>query len=320
MELHRWSKAFQTLKGVDMLVMTGTGMLGDVGIAPFGLHYDILKWSIIAKLRRCKLLFVSVGVGPIHHPLSRWLVKAALAFADYRSYRDSFSKEYLESFHFDTKRDSICPDLAFSLPKTMIPSSQGHNGHAAVIGVGIITYSQRRANLGNDESGYHNYLAKLSTFVTWLIEHQYTVRLLIGDAMYDHRARQDLRSLLEVSGINYGARKIIDEPACSVDEVLSQLANTDLVVASRFHNVLLALWLNKPVVAISFHEKVDSLMSGVGLSEFCQDIEHIDTQKLIDQFLALEQNAESLRSQIKQKAEAYQVALDKQYDRIFRDI
>jgi hypothetical protein len=36
--------------------------------------------------------------------------------------------------------------------------------------------------------------------------------------------------------------------------------------------------------------------------------------------MALEQNAENLKSHIKQKAEAYQVALDEQYDRIFRDI
>ena len=319
-EVHRWSRAFRTLKGVDMLVMTGTGMLGDVGIPPFGLHYDILKWSIIAKLRRCKLLFVSVGVGPISRRLSKRFVMAALALADYRSYRDGFSKEYLEGLHFDTKGDRVCPDLAFSLPKTMIPSSQSHDGHATVIGVGIITYSQRRANLGNDESAYCNYIEKLSSFVTWLLEQQYTVRLLIGDAVYDHRARQDLRSVLEVAGIDYAQAKIIDEPASSVAEVLSQVASTDLVVASRFHNVLLALWLNKPVVAISFHEKVDSLMSGVGLSEFCQDIEHIDTNKLVAQFIALQQNAENLKSQIEQKAEAYQVALDEQYEQILGDI
>ncbi len=319
-ELRRWFRAFWTLKGVDMLVMTGTGMLGDVGISPFGLHYDILKWSIIAKLRRCKLLFVSVGVGPLSKPLSKLFVKTALALADYRSYRDDFSKEYLESLHFDTKGDNVCPDLAFSLPKTMIPSSQCHDGHATVIGVGIITYSQRRANLGNDESAYRNYIEKLSAFVTWLLEQRYTVRLLIGDAVYDHRARQDLRSVLEVAGIDYAQGKIIDEPASSVAEVLSQVASTDLVVASRFHNVLLALWLNKPVVAISFHEKVDSLMSGVGLSEFCQDIEHIDTNKLIAQFIALQQNAENLKSQIEQKGEAYQVALDEQYEHIFGDI
>ena len=320
LELRRWSRAFRTLKRVDMLVMTGTGMLGDVGISPFGLHYDILKWSIIAKLRRCKLLFVSVGVGPISKPLSKLFVKAALALADYRSYRDGFSKEYLEGLHFDTKGDNVCPDLAFSLPKTMIASSECHDGHATVVGVGIITYSQRRANLGNDESAYRNYIEKLGAFVTWLLEQRYAVRLLIGDAVYDHRARQDLRSVLEVAGIDYAQGKIIDEPASSVAEVLSQLAGTDLVVASRFHNVLLALWLNKPVVAISFHEKVDSLMSAVGLSEFCQDIEHIDTSKLIAQFIALQQNAENLKSQIERKREAYQVALDEQYEHIFGDI
>jgi polysaccharide pyruvyl transferase WcaK-like protein len=320
LELRRWSRAFRTLKGIDMLIMTGTGMLGDVGISPFGLHYDILKWSIIAKLRRCKLLFVSVGVGPIRKPLSKLFVKAALALADYRSYRDAFSKEYLEGLHFETKGDNVCPDLAFSLPKTMIPSSQCRDGHATVIGVGIITYSQRRANSGNDESAYHNYIKKLGAFVTWLLERRYTVRLLIGDAVYDHRARQDLRSVLEVAEIDYAHAKIIDEPASSVAEVLSQLASTDLVVASRFHNVLLALWLNKPVVAISFHEKVDSLMREVGLSEFCQDIEHIDTNKLIAQFIALQQNAENLKSQIQQNAEAYRVALDEQYEHIFGDI
>ena len=320
LELRRWFRAFRTLKGVDMLVMTGTGMLGDVGISAFGLHYDILKWSIIAKLRRCKLLFVSVGVGPLSKPLSKLIVKMALALADYRSYRDDFSKEYLESLHFDTKRDNVYPDLAFSLPKTMIPSCQRHDGRASVIGVGIITYSQRRANLGNDESSYRNYIEKLSAFVTWLLEQRYSVRLLIGDAVYDHRARQDLRSVLEVAGIDYAQGKIIDEPASSVAEVLSQVASTDLVVASRFHNVLLALWLNKPVVAISFHEKVDSLMSAVGLSEFCQDIEHIDINTLIAQFIALQRNAENLKSQIEQKREAYQVALNEQYEHIFGDI
>src|SRR2546425_528780 len=45
-ELIQWIKAFRTLKGVGMLVMTGTGMLGDFGIRPFDLHYEILKWSI----------------------------------------------------------------------------------------------------------------------------------------------------------------------------------------------------------------------------------------------------------------------------------
>src|SRR5260370_22031622 len=100
MELLRWCKAVATLRNVNMLVMTGTGMLGDFGIGPLGLHYQILKRSIVAKLRGARLLFVSVGAGPIAHPLSRWIVKRAISLADYRSYRDPFSKEYLARIGF----------------------------------------------------------------------------------------------------------------------------------------------------------------------------------------------------------------------------
>jgi len=120
LELYRWFKVISRLKGNDMLVMAGTGMLSDLGIVPLGLHYDILRWSIAAKLCRCRLLFVSVGVGPIRHPLSRFFVKAALGLANYRSYRDSFSKSYLESIGFKRRGDTVYPDLAFSLPRTMM--------------------------------------------------------------------------------------------------------------------------------------------------------------------------------------------------------
>ena len=51
----------------------------------------------------------------------------------------------------------------------------------------------------------------------------------------------------------YAEERIIDEPIASVDDLLKQLAATDVVVATRFHNVLLALLLNKPAIAISYH-------------------------------------------------------------------
>jgi len=37
LEVIEWLKAFRALKGTSMLVMTGTGMLGDFGIGPFDL-------------------------------------------------------------------------------------------------------------------------------------------------------------------------------------------------------------------------------------------------------------------------------------------
>ena len=169
-----------------------------------------------------------------------------------------------------------------------------------------------------DDAIYRDYIIKISAFVGWLVEHKYIVRLLIGDVEYDGRARQDLKSSLECSGLL--GPDIIDEPAESADELLSQLVHTDIVVASRFHNVLLALMLKKPVIAISFHEKVDSLMRAMGLTRFCHDIEHIDVDALIKQLTFVEEHIEGIRRDVDQKTDVYRTALDEQYDAIFKGI
>lgn len=318
LELFRWIKAIATLTEVDMLAMTGTGMLGDFGISPMGLHFQIFKWTLLAKLCRCKVLFLSVGAGPLRRPLSRRIVKAALSLADYCSYRDGFSKNYLESIGFDTQHDNVFPDLAYSFPAQALPN-HSNNRSRPVVGVGLMTYFNRTGSSPEDDSIYSGYIGKMGNFVKWLLEKNYSVRLLIGDVTYDKFATRDLITYLENCGVRYQDGSIIDEPATSVDQVLSQLAATDFVVASRFHNILLALMLAKPVLAISYHEKNAALMASAGLAEFSQDIEKIDVQKMTQQFEALQENADRIKLQLQWNATACRAALDDQYNHIFND-
>ncbi len=263
LEFVEWARAFKSMRGTSMLVMTGTGMLGDFGIAPFDLHYQILKWSIVAKLIRCKVLFVSIGAGPIAHPLSRWLIKRAISFADYRSYRDTFSRDYLASIGSDTIKDFVYPDLAFSLPPEPAAFPKA-GGNSRAIGLGLMDYYGQR--MEQDEATYRSYLDKVTSFLAWLLERKYTVRLL-----------------------------------------------------TRFHNIVFGLMLGKPVLAISYHEKIKSLMSGVGLAEYCQSVDQLDTSMLVQQFIKVEQSAELLKPAIEQKLEEYRRALDQQYRQIFSD-
>jgi polysaccharide pyruvyl transferase WcaK-like protein len=310
-----WARAFSALKGTTMLVMAGTGMLGDFGIGPFDLHYEILKWSLLARMRGAKVLFLSVGAGPVESPLSRWLLKRAAALADYRSYRDAFSLSFMTGLGVDTRRDFVYPDLAFSL-RAEASRAADRSGAGRVVGLGLMSYRGKRAD-GSGERLYRDYVRKAARFLDWLLGRGYAVRLLIGDMSYDTSIREDV--VAEVRRLRPGdpPRMIIDAPVGSPETLLEQLAATDLVVATRFHNIVLAMMLNKPVLALSYHPKIASLMAGVGLERYCQSIDELDVDRLIERFIALERDADAVKSLIGRKLEEYAAALDQQYSRIF---
>jgi polysaccharide pyruvyl transferase WcaK-like protein len=276
----------------------------------------MFKWSLLAKVRGCRLLFVSVGAGPIDTALGRALVKFALSLADYRSYRDDASAGYLKNIGFRKNGDRIYPDLVFSLPTALaLPRVEAGRGRR-VVGLGLMAYAGKYSVANPRDETYRAYLESLVVFVRWLLDQDYVVRLLLGDG--DTDVIEEFKSELQERLGEYDEGRVLYQPIGSVEEVLSQLAATDVVVATRFHNVLLALLLNKPVIAISFHHKCSSLMNEMGLSEYCHDINQMDSDKLIKQFLDLERNSEEVKRIITQRVEESRRSLDEQYDLLFK--
>ena len=318
-ECYRWLDTFNTLKGVHMLIIPGTGLLTDAyGLLNWG-PYNLFKWVLIAKFRRCKVLFVSVGAGPIHGILGKYFVKAALSLADFRSYRDNASMDYLRSIGLATNGDRVYPDLVFSLPQAMIPDHGNRQRKRPVVGLGLMEYAGRYSFGNLAQAAYSAYLEKLVVFGAWVLSHGYDIRLLIGDSG-DRNAIEELKVQLKAHLGVYGEDRIVDHPMLSADQLLGQLAATDIVVATRFHNVLFALLLEKPVISISFHQKCSSLMSEMRLSEYCLNIGEFRADRLIETFSDLEKNADRLRPLIKERAEEFRTALDEQYNVIFGDV
>lgn len=318
-ELWRWLKALKTLWGTDALIIPGTGLLTDAyGLFGWG-PYELFKWSLVGKLCRCKLFFVSVGAGPLNGRAGKFLAKAALSLADYRSYRDESSRRYLTGIGFRARNDRVYPDLAYSLPDSMIPPRRDAEAHRPVVGLGLMDYAGMYGIGGPSDAAYAAYLESLLSFVEWLLAQGHDIRLLIGD-VGDIPVVREFGELLEKRLPAAHEGRIMNDPVSCVEDLLAQLAATDVVVATRFHNVLLALRLNKPVISISFHHKCSSLMSAMGLSDYCQEIDGLSTEALIEKFRALETNAEKLKGLIRQRTEECARALDEQYDLIFREL
>ena len=78
---------------------------------------------------------------------------------------------------------------------------------------------------------------------------------------------KEFKSLQKATLGAYDEERILDQPALSVELLLPQIAETDIVLATRPHNVLLALVFNQPVIATSFHHKCASLMRDMGLAD-----------------------------------------------------
>jgi polysaccharide pyruvyl transferase WcaK-like protein len=309
-ELRQYPRAFEALKGTDLFIVPGTGLLTDAfGLSDWG-PYSLFKWTLMAKLRGCKVLFVSVGAGPIDSAAGRLFAKAALSLADYRSYRDDASANYLKGIGFDTSRDRIFPDLVFGLPE--MPSADGRRGRR-IVGLGLMQYAGRYSAADPRRETYTTYLDSLVIFARWLLARGYDIRLLLGDES-DRLVVDEFRARLGT----HDPQRVIHQPAASVHETLAQIAAVDIAVVTRFHNALLALMLDKPVLAISFHHKCWSLMAEMGLGDYCHSIHHINTDRLISQFQQLERNEEDVRWATRQKVEQARRALDEQYELVFR--
>jgi polysaccharide pyruvyl transferase WcaK-like protein len=161
-----------------------------------------------------------------------------------------------------------------------------------------------------------DYVAKLERFVSWLLGNGYSVRLLIGNWGVDQRPVDELLDFVRIAGNPDWQNRITTEPIADADDLFQEIAKTDVVVASRFHNVVSALMLGRPVISLGYHEKNEALLAQMGLQSYCQHIEHFSVDLLIQQFQSLASELEQASRRIQEKCAQYRQKLDEQYCRV----
>jgi polysaccharide pyruvyl transferase WcaK-like protein len=297
------------LRHFDVVIVPGTSTLCDHGSGPFGTPYGLFRWAAAARLCGVKFCFVGTGAGPIEHPLSRWMCRSAAAWAHYRSFRDQVSKDFITSLGIDTSGDQVYPDLVFKLP-TPLPRRDATQENLVTIGVGLMNYNGWR---GRTPNIYQTYIEKMGQFVTSLLARGYRVRLLTGETV-DERAVKDVGRIASANGYELidgslpppEAGQLIMQPTHSLHDVVRQMGDTDLVIATRFHNVVCALKLARPTVSIGYEAKNDAVMTEVGLRDFCQFIEDLDLERLERQFTELVNNEQHYQELIRQNLKIIQ--------------
>ncbi|MBD7992135.1 polysaccharide pyruvyl transferase family protein [Ochrobactrum sp. Sa2BUA5] len=267
--------ALTLAQGLDLIIVPGTGILDDFNENPFGWPFAILRWSIAARLAGARFAFISIGAGPVTHPLSRAFIRRAALLASHRSYRDQVSYDFMRSLGVSARYDGVSADIAFALPVADDVLTKGADQR---IGVGVMNYRGWRKNAEDGAAIYDTYLNKMARLVEGLLDQGRQVRLLIGD-QGDLAAVNDLQSRLR----HRDQGNVVFEPPASLQELMQQIALTDIVVASRYHNIVCALAMTRPAISIGYAKKNDALLNDTGLGAYCHQIETFDPQHLLEQ-------------------------------------
>ncbi len=281
----------------DAVIVPGMGVLeASLPLRPWEFPYAMFLLSMSGKILGTKVALVSVGAGAINQTLTRWLFNWAARLASYRSYRNVASRDAMVQRGLDSAADHVYPDLAFALPAPPLEP-----GDDQTVCVGVMAYRGSNDERKQADRIYSSYVTAMKQFVRWLVDSGRTVRLIVGDTNgSDDTVVREILADLRESRPDLDPSLISAQPVTTFDDVMQAIRPAGSVIAIRFHNVLAALKLGKPIVTIGYSGKHDALMADMGVPEFCLPVNTLDVDQLVRQFSELQGHAAEVRDRLRE--------------------
>jgi polysaccharide pyruvyl transferase WcaK-like protein len=304
----------QHVKGLDLLIFAGSHQLNDFVGGPWSFPYTVLKWTLLAKRAGAQVVFLSLGAGPIDTGLGRSFIRRALKNASYRSYRDVTAKRVIDALGV-SRTDEVVPDLAFSLDSP-VASKETHPPGRLVVGINpmpLYTDYWHETDFGK----YEIYVGKLAAFADGLVDRGCEVHFIPTQLKVDPPVIADVRKQM-ARNVEPEYQGLIVEPTTkTLGDLRSALAHVDIMVATRYHGILLSLALEKPVLAIAYHSKSRDVMEWLGLGDYVIDGDDFSPSALAEMVSALEKERDSVTSSLREQLPGFRSAVQAQYDEVF---
>jgi polysaccharide pyruvyl transferase WcaK-like protein len=308
-------RTFAMTRDVDVLVMPGTGPLEtSLNTSPLGLPYWLFLAALSCRLRRRKVALVSIGAEYADNPATRWLYRWTVRLSDYCSLRDEASRDAVRAMGVRRRLDGVFPDLAFALPAP--PERPQRAGHVVV---GVMEYDGSPDDPRRGPAVVRAYVDKMSRLLTRLTDQGCTATLVVGDVA-------DLGLSAEIEEAVRSARPSLPPDALSVSpagtmhEIMAEMAEAQVVVASRFHNLICALKLARPTVSLGYAGKSARLMEELGLGDFCQRADDFDVDRLVEQVAEVQKVQPSVETHMKETLRGFEEQLSAQLDQLSRKV
>jgi polysaccharide pyruvyl transferase WcaK-like protein len=279
-------------RSADAVIVPGMGVLEEsLGVRPWTFPIWMFMMAAACRLWRRPFVLLAVGAEPVINPITRRLFTATVNLATHVSYRDTLSAE---AMHAAGARppDVIAADVAFAHPAAATADPEPGR-----VVIGVIAYRPVRDERGRGPGLRRQYAAALSEVIIELAAAGDRVVLVGGDRVDIEVARQIL------AGVEAACPDLPDGAVCVRDTatftaLTAELARAEVVVASRFHNLIGALRLGRPTISVGYAPKSGHLMQDLGLGAYDQHIEDLQASWLSARLRTARAQALSLTKEI----------------------
>jgi polysaccharide pyruvyl transferase WcaK-like protein len=187
-----------------------------------------------------------------------------------------------------------------------------------VVGLNVMAHEDPRYWSHGDLDRYSRYLRTMAAFARWLLDNGYTVRIFSSQNRADEAPARELLELLRNQGHSTSGKvEWSIDPSAGAEDLIATIVKCDLVVAARYHSILLPLLLGIPTIGLAYNHKTTELMHGIGLPQWCFDIDAVNTVDLCTAVESLWSYWPSYRRQVHDIAERNRLAVERQFDVLF---
>ena len=270
-----WS-SYRRLRGVDLLLVTGSNPVFDYFGGFWGFPYTMWKWAMLARLAGAKFGFVSVGAGPIISKRSGRLLAATLERAAYVSFRDRGSERLVRS-HGYRGHAHIVPDLAHSLPDP----SAARTTTTRSVGINPMIVHHSTFWPESDDALHDRYVGALAELAAGLVRDGYEV-FFYGTQKDDRTSADEVQAAMRARSERATIPGYVHPE--TVDELIALCQSTDVLVTTRFHGAVFGVATARPTLAVCYHPKVREVLVEAGIGEFAFEFEEVSADLLRSAF------------------------------------
>jgi polysaccharide pyruvyl transferase WcaK-like protein len=257
-------RLLRLIRPSDYVIVPGTGVFEQAaGGPPWGLPLALAGLATAVRLRGARFALVGIGASPDSRRSVRMLNRWTIGAAHYITARDTYSQRGLASLGMSLPDDRVFPDVAFALVHGTGRGPAAQPGRSLRVGLGVMAYH----DADDPEKGAAaaaRYEVAVTQFARHVVSCGHHVDLLVGDRSDEAVAR---RVVDEVAGVP-GSGSISFREFTGYDELISRIAGLDVVVGSRYHNLVFALISGVPAMSVGYAAKCDALLAEAGLGRY----------------------------------------------------